>query len=130
MVEHNDSSINRRIWKDSGYTPKDMDAAQIYDGTLISSWWGLEVAGFCGEGEAFEFVQNGRIELNGELPLNTFGGSINEGRTHGMGHFYEAVLQISKRAGARQVPDCHRMYVQTGSPMTRNQAFIFSDQSE
>jgi hypothetical protein len=39
---------------------------------------------FCREGEAFKFFQYGRIELDGELPLNTFGSSLGTGRIHGL----------------------------------------------
>ena len=37
------------------------------------------------------------------LPLNTFGGSLGEGRLHGIGHLREAILQVSGRAGPRQL---------------------------
>ena len=38
--------------------------------------YGLGTYGFCEQGTALDFIQDGRIELDGELPLNTFGGSL------------------------------------------------------
>jgi acetyl-CoA acetyltransferase len=68
--------------------------------------YGLESYGFCDEGEALDFVRDGHIELNGELPLNTFGGSLGTGRIHGLWHIIEGALQASGRAGSRQHPSC------------------------
>jgi acetyl-CoA acetyltransferase len=126
MLEHADSSMRRHMWKESGYRPADIDVAEVYDGMSFSVWLGLETAGFCGEGEAFQFIQGGRIEQGGELPLNTHGGSLSEGRMHGMGHFVEAALQISGRAGTRQVKDARTAFVQVGSPVFRNSAFLIT----
>ncbi len=68
--------------------------------------YGLESYGFCKEGEALDFIQDGRIELDGELPLNTFGGSLGTGRIHGLWHIIEeARCKPSGRAGSRQVKD-------------------------
>ncbi len=94
--------------RDSGLGPKDMDAAQLYDGFSPSTYYWLEAAGFCPQGEAHAFIQDGRIALDGELPVNTFGGSLSEGRLHGMGHLAEAALQVTGRAGERQIPGAKR----------------------
>jgi len=87
----------------------DVDVAQIYDGFSASVIYGLESYGFCKEGEALDFIQDGRIELHGELPLNTFGGSLSTGRIHGLWHIIEGALQASGRAGERQVEDVHAL---------------------
>ena len=97
------SSSARLTWERSGFTPKDVDVAQIYDGFSASVIYGLESYGFCQEGEALDFIQDGRMELDGELPLNTFGGSLSTGRIHGLWHIIEGALQASGRAGERQV---------------------------
>ena len=65
----------------------------------------LDGLGFCREGEAPYFIQDGRIARGGELPLNTGGGNLGEGRLHGAPHISEAILQAAGRAGERQMPD-------------------------
>jgi acetyl-CoA acetyltransferase len=114
-----------RLWRDAGLGPRDMSAAQLYDGFAPSTWYWLEACGFCGRGEAPAFTQDGRIALDGALPLNTFGGSLSQGRLHGMGHLVEAVLQLSDRAGPRQIPDANAIAVLDGSPMLRGSGAIF-----
>jgi acetyl-CoA acetyltransferase len=92
------------MWSRTDMTPKDVDVAHLYDGfTYFVLLW-LEALGFCKEGESGAFVEGGtRIALDGELPINTNGGQLSEGRTHGFGHLHEAVLQLRGAAGARQV---------------------------
>ena len=94
-------SSAKLTWERSGFGPHDVDVAQIYDGFSASVIYGLESYGFCREGEALDFIQDGRIELNGDLPLNTFGGSLGTGRTHGLWHIIEGALRASGRAGPR-----------------------------
>jgi acetyl-CoA acetyltransferase len=92
------------MWRRTDLKPQDVDTAHIYDGFswLTLSW--LEALGFCAEGESGAFVEGGRrIALDGELPINTNGGQLSEGRMHGLGHLHEAVLQLRGQAGPRQV---------------------------
>ena len=115
-----------QLWRDSGLGPADMAAAQTYDGFAPSTWYWLEAAGFCGRGEAHAFIQDGRIALDGALPVNTFGGSLSQGRLHGMGHIAEAVLQLSGRAGERQLGDPGAIAVFDGSPMLRGSGMVLT----
>jgi acetyl-CoA acetyltransferase len=65
----------------------------------------LEEFGFCGEGEALDWVQGGRIEPGGEFPLNTCGGGLSDVESFGWGHTVDLVRQLRGEAGAAQVPD-------------------------
>lgn len=118
--EDNAANVGRTLWASTPLTPKDMDGAVLYDGFSPDIYWWLEGLGFCGLGEAYEWIQDGRIELGGELPVNTHGGAVSEGRLHGIGHWAEAVLQIQGRAddkpgdGARQIKDAEHILCVTG----------------
>jgi acetyl-CoA acetyltransferase len=117
-------SLANKLWSSSGLGPKDMAAAELYDGFSPSTLYWLEAAGFCQEGEAHQFIQDGRIALEGELPVNTFGGSLSEGRLHGMGHIAEAVFQVTGRAEKRQIPNATAACAIDGSPMLRGSGIV------
>ena len=93
------------MWARTDLRPGDVDVAELYDGFTIEVVWWLEALGFCGVGEAGDFVDGGaRIALGGELPLNTWGGQLSGGRLHAaFGHTAEAIRQLRGEAGSRQV---------------------------
>src|SRR5207247_4049833 len=62
--------LSRLLWERTGLGPGDIRAPQLYDGFSAFVYWWLETLGFCAPGEAFEFIQGGRIAPDGELPLN------------------------------------------------------------
>ena len=104
----------QRIWELADTRPADQKVAMLYDGYSHFVYYWLEALGFCGKGEAHSFIQGGRIAKGGELPINTHGGSIGEGRLHGFGHLREAVMLIMGRAGDRQVPGTDSCVVAIG----------------
>lgn len=94
------------LWTRTDLTPADVDVALLYDGFSFNCLSWLEALGFCGIGEAKDFLAGGsRIALDGELPLNPHGGQLSAGRTHGYGFFHEAVVQLRGDGGQRQVAD-------------------------
>jgi acetyl-CoA acetyltransferase len=94
----------RDLWNYTDYTVKDVDTVQFYDGFAFLPLTWLEGLGFCERGSAHEFIDGGhRIALDGELPLNTFGGQLGAGRLHGFGFAHESVVQLRGEGGARQI---------------------------
>jgi acetyl-CoA acetyltransferase len=93
-----------QLWSRTDLTPADVQVAEIYDGFTFLTFAWLEALGVCGEGEAGPFVEGAnRIALDGELPLNTYGGQLSAGRMHGYWLLHEACLQLRGQAGERQL---------------------------
>ena len=103
------------MWSRTSLTPNDVDVAELYDGfTYLTLAW-LEALGLCGEGESGPFIEGGqRIALDGQLPLNTYGGQLSAGRMHGYWVLHEAVTQLRHQAGERQVADAEVAAVSAG----------------
>jgi acetyl-CoA acetyltransferase len=78
----------------AGLAPADVDAAILYDAFTPVVMWQLESWGFCGRGEAKDFVKDGNLELGGRLPCNTHGGQLSEAYLHGMNGVNEGVRLI------------------------------------
>lgn len=93
------------VYETAGVSPQDIDVLFTYDAFAILAWTALERFGFCDQGEAAAFTQSGRIELGGELPMNTNGGLMSEGHIMGWNHQVELVRQLRGECGPRQVPN-------------------------
>jgi acetyl-CoA acetyltransferase len=103
------------LWTRTSLRPSEIDLALVYDGFTFNAISWIEGLGFCGFGEAYEWLDGGRrIALDGDLPVNPHGGQLSEGRTHGFGFVYEAVSQLRHDAGERQVQNARTAVVTSG----------------
>lgn len=90
----------------AGVSREDIDVVQIYDHFTIGVIQSLEELGFCKRGEGGAFVAGGRLAPGGDFPINTSGGglSYNHPGQFGMLLLLEAVHQLRKECGERQLP--------------------------
>lgn len=101
-VPHQKQAVND-AYAMAGVGPKDIDVCQLYDNFTSSVLLWFEHAGFCKVGESGPFVEGGRIQLGGELPINTAGGNLSESYMEGWLHVVEGVRQMRGECGVRQV---------------------------
>ena len=75
--------------------PRTSTSPSCTDGFTFNCLSWFEALGFCGIGEAKDFLDGGKaIARDGVIPVNTHGGQLSHGRTHGMGLIHEAVVQL------------------------------------
>ncbi len=86
--------------------PKDIDLYEVHDAFTIVSVLSLEACGFADRGSALKLAAEGRIGLDGDVPICTLGGLKGRGHPVGASGTYqivEVVQQLRGEAGAAQV---------------------------
>ena len=92
----------------TGIAISDVRYAAVYDSFTITLAMLLEDLGLAARGEAASRVRSGYFSPDGEMPLNTHGGLLSYGHCGvggAMAHLVETHLQMTGRAGDRQVRD-------------------------
>jgi acetyl-CoA acetyltransferase len=106
--------VGDQLWRQSGLGPADVQAAVLYDHFTPFVLPQLEELGFCGRGEARDFIADGHLELGGRLPLNTHGGQLGEAYLHGMNGIAEAV-RLVRGTSVNQPDDVRHVVVTAGT---------------
>jgi acetyl-CoA acetyltransferase len=113
------AASSRTAFARAGVTPDDMELAQIYDAFTYMTLVTLEDLGFCRKGEGGAFVEDGRLLLDGPLPVNTDGGGLSACHPGMRGLFLivEAVRQLRGEAAEGAGSGKHRQVSRRdGSP--------------
>ncbi|HEX7094394.1 MAG TPA: hypothetical protein VF183_00825 [Acidimicrobiales bacterium] len=105
--------LGRRLYEVAGVGPDDIQAAMLYENFSPIVFMQLEALGFCGPGEARDFIAEGNIEIGGRLPVNTHGGLLGEAYIHGLNNIIEGVRQI-RGESVNQVPSVEHVMVAGG----------------
>jgi acetyl-CoA acetyltransferase len=106
--------VARQLWAATGLGPDDIDVAILYDHFTPFVLCQLEEFGFCGRGEAKDFLRDGNIGVGGRLPVNTHGGQLGEAYIHGMNGIAEGVRQVRGQS-VNQVPHAEHVLVTAGT---------------
>lgn len=95
-----------QAFSQAGIERSNIDVAEIHDAFTSVELFSYEDLGFASEGEAKELIRSGKVNLNGELPVNPSGGLKAKGHpisATGVAQFYEIVNQLRQNCGKRQV---------------------------
>jgi acetyl-CoA acetyltransferase len=95
-------------YEEAGVGPEDLDVAEVYAPCTIVEVLATEAFGLCPPGEGARCARAGETALGGRIPVSTDGGCLSRGHPPLVTPLYnvhEAVLQLTGRAGERQVPD-------------------------
>ncbi|MFN8643540.1 MAG: lipid-transfer protein [Candidatus Binatia bacterium] len=106
--------VARKLWTESGLTPREVQTAFLYDHFTPFVLVQLEELGFCQRGEAKDFATIENLSLGGRLPINTSGGLLGEAYVHGMNGVTEAVRQI-RGTSCNQVAGAEHVLVTAGT---------------
>ncbi|CAM5544888.1 lipid-transfer protein [Streptomyces narbonensis] len=112
--------VARQLWRTAGLAPADIDVAVLYDHFTPFVLMQLEEFGFCGPGEAADFVAADAI------PLNTHGGQLGEAYLHGMNGIAEAVRQL-RGTSVNQIPGAARTLVTAGTGVPTSGLILGTD---
>lgn len=107
----------------AGIGPEHVDVVQLYDCFTVVAMMALEEYGFCKPGQVGDFAREGRLEIGGDLPLNTSGGLLSETGMPGLQLVMEAVRQIRGTA-ANQVKNARNAVVSNQGGLMQTHATL------
>ncbi|MDJ0360335.1 lipid-transfer protein [Rhodococcus sp. H29-C3] len=106
--------VAKQLYGQSGLKPSDISAAILYDHFTPLVLPQLEELGFCGRGEAKDFIREGNLDIGGSLPTNTHGGQLGEAYLHGVNGIAEAV-RLLRGTSTTQPNEVNNVLVTAGT---------------
>jgi len=98
--------LANRAYEMAGIGPEDVDIAQIHDAFSPGEIFLPEALGLIPKGEGGPWVEAGRTDIEGDMPINTDGGLVSRGHpvgATGLAQAAELVRQLRGEAGPRQI---------------------------
>jgi len=97
--------------------PENIDVAEVHDAFTSVELFSYEDLGFAPIGKGADLIRQGKVNLDGELPVNPSGGLKAKGHpisVTGLAQIYEITNQLRGRCGERQVKNpkiglCHNI---------------------
>jgi acetyl-CoA acetyltransferase len=109
MQSFQQEAVAKMVFDMADMSVKDIQALYVQDAYSPAVIAALENYGFCPRGESGRWIQDGRIGLGGELPLNVNGGQLSETYMVGWQNTCDAVRQLRGECGPRQIRDVERI---------------------
>lgn len=95
-----------RAFGEAKVRPEDIDVAEVHDAFTSVELMSYEDLGFAPIGKGRELIRQGKVNLDGELPVNPSGGLKAKGHpisVTGLAQIYEITKQLRGECGERQV---------------------------
>lgn len=92
--------------------PDELDAVETHDCFSVSEYVAIDHFGITPPGKAWQAIEDGVIERDGELPVNPSGGLLGLGHpvgATGVRMLLDAARQVTGRAGDYQVPGANKV---------------------
>jgi acetyl-CoA C-acetyltransferase len=97
-----------QAFKQAKKKPTDIDVVEVHDAFTSVELFSYEDLGFAPLGKGHKMIREGKVYLDGELPVNPSGGLKAKGHpisVTGLAQIYEIVNQLRGKCGKRQVKD-------------------------
>jgi len=95
-----------QAYKEAKVKPQDIQVAEVHDAFTSVELFSYEDLGFAEIGKGAELIRQGKVNLDGRLPVNPSGGLKAKGHpisVTGLAQVYEVVNQLRGECGERQV---------------------------
>ena len=107
----------QKAFEEAKIKPEDIDVAEVHDAFTSVELFSYEDLGFAPIGKGAELIRSGKVNLDGELPINPSGGLKAKGHpisVTGLAQIYEIANQLRERCDKRQVKNpkiglCHNI---------------------